>query len=385
MGSDDALALMRELVARPTITGGPNRDLVDDLASRLEALGAAVTIVPGPRPDALNIHAVLGPADVRGGLLLSAHTDVVDVAGQPWAGDPFTLRVEDGRALGRGAADMKGFVASVLAVLGELDPGALVRPLHVCLSCDEELGCKGVGPLLDRLVALGVAPELVLVGEPTELRVVDRHKGKSAARVHVRGAAAHSSVPSEGVNAVIYAARLVVALEGVANRLAAGPADAGYRVPHATVSVGPIRGGVAINIVPDSCTVEVEVRALPEQDPDALLGEIVAVADGLQEEMQAAHPDAGIEFEPLMAYPGLRPGANGALADQLQALTRSPGRAAADFGTEAGLYQQRLGVPVLVCGPGSMAQAHRADEYVTLEQLDRCRALLRALLAMLSV
>jgi len=368
MGPERSLAELARLVAHPTIAGEPNGELVADVAERLERAGAAVSVLPGTRPDAFCLHAVLGPAEAPGGVLLAAHSDVVGVDGQPWTHDPFRLHVEDGRAYGRGTADMKGFLATVLAALDGVEPRRLRRPLHLALSSDEELGCRGVAPLLDALATLPVRPARAVVGEPTELRVVNRHKSKTAVRVHVRGRAAHSSLASTGVNAVAYAARLVNALLALQDELAAGPADPDYAVPYATVGIGPIEGGVAVNIVPDRCRLDVELRTLPDQDPGRLMARIYAEAAALEREMRAVDPESSIAFEPLASYPGLRPARDRAAA------------AAVDFGTEAGLYQQRLGIPVVVCGPGSMSQGHQADEFVALEQLERGEAVIRRLL-----
>lgn len=376
------------LIASPTIAGAPNIDLISGIADELEQRGAFVTVLESPRPDGLNLHAVLGPRDEAGGVMLAAHTDVVDVAGQPWTRDPFALSIDGGRAYGRGSADMKGFIAVALTAIRECDPRRLRAPVHLCLSCDEELGCRGVGPLLDELAERRVRPAGVIIGEPTELRVVNRHKGKAATRIHVRGRAAHSSVATAGINAVVFAARLVVALEELGAELEAGPRDPGYRIPYATLGIGPIHGGVVVNIVPDSCTVDVEVRALPEQDPDALISLIAEVADELSTQMRvlAAAGDAGdgetgISLEPLSTYPGLAAAPDTPFAQRLRELTGGGEAAAADFGTEAGLYQRRLGVPVLVCGPGSMSQAHKADEYVEVAQLERALTLVRAVIA----
>jgi acetylornithine deacetylase len=365
MTSEATLAILARLVAHRTVAGEPNGELVAEVAERLERHGAAVAILPAHRPDASNLHAVLGPSDASGGLLLAAHSDVVAVDGQPWSRDPFALHVEDGRAYGRGTTDMKGFLAAVLAALADLDAGRLRRPLHIALSSDEELGCLGVRPLLDTLAGLPAAPAAAVVGEPTSLRVADRHKGKAAARVHVRGRAAHSSLAPAGVNAVAFTARLVTGLLELQDELAAEARGDGYAVPYATIGIGPIHGGVSVNIVPDHCRLDVEVRALPEQDPEALMARMRARAAPLQAEMRAVHPDAAIEFEPLSSYPGLRPtGEAGVLATGAEPV-------AVDFGTEAGLYQQRLGIPVVVCGPGDMAQGHQADEFIAVEQLSR--------------
>jgi acetylornithine deacetylase len=376
MPPDGTLAVLERLIAYPTVAGRPNGELVAHVAERLERSGARVTIHPAHRDDAENLHAVLGPGDAPGGLLLAAHSDVVAVDGQPWTHDPFALHVEHDRAYGRGAADMKGFLACALTALGEADHRRLRRPLHLALSSDEELGCLGVRPLLDTLAGLPAPPAAAVVGEPTMLRVADRHKGKAAARVHVRGRAVHSSLAPAGVNAVAFAARLVTSLLELQDELAAEARDDGYSVPHATIGIGPIQGGVSVNIVPDRCRLDVEVRALPEQDPEELMARMRARAAPLEAEMRAVHPEAAIGFEPLSSYPGLRPAADPGFAGEV---ARGEPAVAVDFGTEAGLYQQALGIPVVVCGPGDMAQAHQADEFIAVDQLARGTQLVRGL------
>jgi acetylornithine deacetylase len=379
----EAEGLLERLVAFPTVAGRSNRDLVDFVAEHLAGLGVQPTVLEAHRPDAANLHAVIGPPDAPG-LLLSAHTDVVDVEGQAWSADPFILRRADARLYGRGTADMKGFIAAALAVIPQAVGRALRRPLHLALSCDEELGCLGAGPLLDHLERLAAPPAWCLVGEPTGLDAAVRHKGKAAARVHVRGRAAHSSAPPLGVNAVEYAARLIVAISDAARALASRPGDASFSVPTATLSVGPVRGGMALNTVPDACTFDVEARALPGEDPGEVLAGALAGADALAEEMRRVAPEAAIEVEPLAAYPPLAASSDGRPAALVARLAGSEGDVAVDFGTEAGLYQRRLGVPVVVCGPGRMAQAHRPDEYVEADQLSRAEGLLRALVETLA-
>jgi acetylornithine deacetylase len=365
MGAEDLLAA---LVALPTVAGEPNRALVEFLRDTLAGSGAKVTVIPSPRAGAANVLATVGPRDVPG-IVLAAHTDVVAVAGQSWATEPFALVARDGRLHGRGTADMKGFVAAALAVVTGIGDGPLRRPVHLALSCDEELGCRGVGPLLDTLAALP-APRLCVVGEPTMLDVATRHKGKVALRVRVRGRAAHSSAVTRGVNAVEDAARLISALDGV-REVAAGERDDAFDVPHATLSVGRIAGGGPLNVVPDRCTFELELRTLPCQDPEPLLALVRDAARRLR---------AGVAFEELARYPGLAADPAGRPAAELVA-GLAGGRAglAVDFGTEAGLYQERLRAPVVVCGPGSMAHAHGPDEYLEADQLARTEELLRRL------
>jgi acetylornithine deacetylase len=380
MTPDGTLAILERLIAHPTVAGQPNGELVAEVAERLERTGAAVTILPAHRPDARNLHAVLGPSGAPGGLLLAAHSDVVAAEGQPWTHDPFALHIEHGHAYGRGTADMKGFLATALAAMTDVDHRLLRRPLHLALSSDEELGCLGVRPLLDTLTGLSVPPAAAVVGEPTMLRVADRHKGKAAARVHVRGRAVHSSLAPAGVNAVAFASRLITGLLELQHELAAEDQDSAYTVPHATVGIGPICGGVSVNIVPDHCRLDIEVRALPEHEPEQLLDRVRAQAAPLEAAMRAIHPDAAIEFEALASYPGLRPAPNPAFARTVAELTGGAATVAVDFGSEAGLYEQKLGIPVVVCGPGDIAQAHQADEFISVDQLTRGTHLVRSLI-----
>lgn len=370
--------LLAELVAFPTVAGTPNGELIAFAAERLAAAGATVRVSEGARPGARNLHAVLGPAEVPG-LVLSAHTDVVAVEGQDWRRDPFTLHADGGRLYGRGTADMKGFIAAVLAVVAELDAPTLHRPVHVVLSSDEELGCLGIRPLLPALAEAVAGPSLTVVGEPTRLRVVERHKGKLAVRVEVRGRACHSSRAPEGVNAVEYAARLIAGLDPLRDRLARTARDERFAVPHATVSTGPIAGGVALNIVPETCTFELEARLLPGQGPAPVLGAIRASATRLENEMGA---DGGIAVMTTTEYPALGgEGGDPQRAALVAGCAGTKAGGAVDYGTEAGLLEEALGGTVVVCGPGDMAQAHRADEFVEVDQLERDALFLRRLVA----
>lgn len=381
---DATIAWLGRLVGQPTIAGHSNEQLIADVATRLEQLGAAVTVARGVRDDALNLYAVIGPADVGGGVMLCAHTDVVDVAGQPWTRDPFKLELQDGRAYGRGAADMKGFLAAALAVLGDARPHRLRRPLWLALSSDEEIGCVGVRPLLDLLAELPHKPAWALVGEPTSLRVVDRHKGKAAVRVEFEGRAAHSSLPHNGANAVAYAGRLITMILERQEEIAAGERDASFQVPYTTLGIGPIRGGVALNVIPDHCVLDLEVRSVPGEDPDTRVMEIQALCAELEQRLRLEHAQGSVTITPLSGYPGLYARADASVDSQIAATCGSAPRLAVDFGTEAGLYQQRLGIPVIVCGPGSMDDAHGADESVAVEQLSGCAELVSRLLAQLS-
>ena len=384
MAADAATVLLRGLVAHPSIAGGENRALIAQIAERLDDAGATVTVIAGTRPGTQLLHAVLGPADAPDGLLLAAHGDVVDVEGQPWSSDPFTLRSEDGRLYARGATDMKGFIAATLAAMTTARPSSLTAPLHVAISHDEELGCAGVGPLLDLLAeGDGLPAPLagVVVGEPTELRVVDRQKGKAAFDITVHGRAAHSATPSSGVNAVQGAAHLIVALEELERELAFQMTDDAFSTPHATIGVGPIGGGVALNIVPDRCALKVETRVLPGQSLDAVERRVDEVTSRIGRALAAEAPEAGVEVVRVAGYPPLVP--EPAAATFAERVARVAGQGlggAVDFGTEAGLYQQRLGVPVVICGPGSMAQGHIADEFLDVAQLAAGQAFVAGLI-----
>jgi acetylornithine deacetylase len=383
----DLVDVLDSLVSMPTVAGQPNRMLVDYVAARLERCGVECDVIPSyERPDGLNMYACVGPADEPGGILLAAHTDVVPVEGQTWSSDPFRLTSVDQRLYGRGTSDMKSFVAAALCAAETAARRSLRRPLRLAFSTDEELGCAGVASLLDVLDGVSGAPALCVVGEPTRMRIADRHKGKVRFGVDVRGRAVHSAAAPTGVNAVTYAARLVSALDELARGLATFGAEPAFTVPHATLSVGPIRGGLSTNIVPDECRFEFELRYLPGQDPDAMLAGVTDEFEMLQTEMRAIAPEARIEMLELAAYPPLASmGDATALLGSIPPFAESvfsetsASPAAVDFGTEAGLYQQRLGVPTFVCGPGDMARAHRADEYIELDELAAVNGFLTAI------
>lgn len=373
------LEILERLIAQPTVVHTPNIELVADVAERLSAAGAIVEVTPGTRPDAHNLHAVIGPTDVDRAILLSAHTDVVSVEDQPWTRDPFALHVDAGRAYGRGSTDMKGFVAAALSAIEGFDLARLRRPIELALSSDEEAGCVGVRPLLDRLAGRPNRPVCVLVGEPTELRVVNRHKGKAALRITLRGRAAHSGLPHLGVNAVAFAGRLIVKLLEIQDELAAGPHDSAFLVPHSTVGAGPISGGTALNIVPEACRLDVDVRVVPDVDAGDVVRRVRAVCAELESEMRKRAPDCEIHVDQFAGYPGLRASAASRLPEALLALAAA-GMGGVDYGTEGGLYQQHLGVPVFVCGPGSMSDAHGPDESVAIDQLIRAEHMITGLL-----
>jgi acetylornithine deacetylase len=317
----------------------------------------------------------------RAGLVLSGHTDVVPVDGQPWDTDPFRATIRNDRVYGRGTADMKGYLAVALAMTPRFLAADLKAPVHFALSYDEEVGCIGVRGLLEDLAANGIRPAGCIVGEPTSMQVVVAHKGKRAFRCCVRGREAHSSLTPQGVNAIEYAARLVVHVRSIADRLRdAEPRHPGFDVPFTTMQTGTIRGGTAANIVPRECTFEFEFRYLPGADPDALAGEIESYARHvLEPEMKRVAEDAGIELEAREEIPGLEIAEDHRLTELAKALTRNNALGRVAYATEAGLFQQ-AGIPSIICGPGSIVQAHKPNEYVAFEQLAQCEAFLERVL-----
>lgn len=376
----DAAEILATLVAFDTVSDRSNLPLIDWIEEFARRHGAAVTRVSDETGTKAGLWIGLGPLD-RPGYVLSGHSDVVPADGQPWSSDPFRLREEGGRLYGRGTSDMKGFLAVCLALLPEMAAEPLAVPLHIAVSYDEEVGCLGVRPLIARMGELFPKPLGCFVGEPTGMEVVLGHKGKSAARVTFTGRACHSALAPQGVNAVEYAARFIEHVRLMAEGLAReGARDGLYDVPHTTALSSVVRGGSALNIVPDTCSVDFEVRAIGADDAGALTAAAVAYAEGqLVPLMRAADPACGITVEPLIAYPGLDTAPEAAIATLAKRLAGRNAHAKVSYGTEAGLFDA-AGVPSVVIGPGSIARAHRADEYVTRGELDACAGFLRRLI-----
>ncbi|MDK8264321.1 acetylornithine deacetylase [Pseudomonas oryzihabitans] len=375
MNSQD---LLRTLIGFPTVSADSNLALIQHVQGLLEGAGIACRLVLDESGCKANLFASVGPGDVPG-VLLSGHTDVVPVAGQAWTLPPFEGTLKEGRIHGRGACDMKGFVAcAVVALLDAARGEPLKRPLQLALSHDEEIGCVGVRRLLDVLEMAPVRPFLCIVGEPTNMQVALGHKGKAALRAHCHGQEGHSSLAPRHVNAIHLASDLVGALRASQRRLAEeGAHDAAYDIPYTTLHVGRIDGGKALNIVPNLCTLDFEIRHLPADEPASLVAALQETADSLVREAQQTSAKAAIEIETVNAYPGLDTHPSVEAVRFLQTLVE-PGTAQLKvaFGTEGGLFANRLDTPVVVCGPGSIEQAHKPDEYVEISQLEACDALL---------
>ena len=373
-----SIEMIRTLVGFPTVSRDSNLDLIDYLRDRLEPYGAEMRLTYDDERSKANLFATLGEG--AGGVMLSGHTDVVPVEGQPWESDPFALRQADGRLYGRGTADMKSFIACVLAVLPEIVERGLRTPLHLAFSYDEEVGCIGVGRLIADLRRAGIHPRACIVGEPTLMVPVIAHKGKKSYRCTVKGLAGHSAYAPHGVNAVEYAAEAVAFLKGMARRHRdRGPYDKGFDVAHTTVHTGVIQGGTALNVIPHECAFDFEFRHLPGDDPERLLDEFTDyVRSTLEPEMRKVHADAAFHIEPMSGIPMLETSPESEVVALAQELAGVHEIAKVSFGTEASQFQL-AGIPTVVCGPGSIEQAHKPNEFVTLEQVAKCEAFLRRL------
>jgi acetylornithine deacetylase len=372
--------MIKRLVAFDTVSRNPNLALIEFIQGYLAELGVDSELTFDDSRTKANLFATLGPAD-RPGIVLSGHTDVVPVDGQDWQTDPFAVTESDGKLFGRGTADMKSFIAVALALAPEILSSGLKAPIHFAFSYDEEVGCVGVPRLLAALARLPVTPAACIVGEPTEMAVVTGHKGKKSVRCRVRGQACHSALATQGVNAVEIAAELVIRLRRMGRRFRdEGPHDPAFEPSYTTVQAGVITGGTAVNIVPSECVFEFEFRNLPAHDADAMVQELKAYAEReLLAEMHAVSPRAGFDWEEMSAFPGLETADDAKVTEFAKACSGANATAKVSFGTEAGLYHE-AGIPAVVCGPGSIAQAHRANEFIALGQVAACEAFLRRLI-----
>lgn len=385
MNDRSSRALLASLIGFPTVSRDSNLDMIAFIRRYLDELGVESELFYNAERTKANLFATIGPRE-RGGIVLSGHTDVVPVEGQAWTVDAFRLTERDGRLYGRGTADMKGFIASVLAAVPGFVERALKLPVHLAFSYDEEVGCLGVRPMLAELERRAHKPVLCLIGEPTELKPVLGHKGKLAMRCHVKGAPCHSAYAPYGVNAIQYAARMIGRLEQIGEQLAQPEHhDERFDPPFSTVQTGVIKGGRALNIVPAECEFDFEVRALPGFDAHRVADALQNYAEAeLLPKMRAVKSEADIRFQSLSAYPALATSPDSEAARLLALLSGSEEFGTVAFGTEGGLFEQ-AGIPTVVCGPGSMDQGHKPDEFVTVEQLRACDAMLARLADYLSV
>jgi len=376
-------AMIERLIAFNTVSRDSNLGLIEWVRDYLQGFGAKTRLTHDASRKKANLFATLGDSK-KPGLILSGHTDVVPVDGQNWDTDPFAATERDGRLYARGSADMKGFIGIILAqapkFVAALNDNRLEAPLHYALSYDEEVGCLGVRGLIADLEEQGIRPAGCVVGEPTSMQPVIAHKGTHRFRCAVHGREAHSSYVTHGVNAIEYAARLVVFIRQLADRLAQlEQRDYGFTVPYSTLSTGLIQGGIAANVVPKDCVFQFDMRTLPQARPDALYQEIHRYAELLAAEMRGIDPSAGIDLQWVSQTVGLAAAESDAIVQWAMQLSKNPTVGKVSYGTEAGLFQ-KMGVPTVICGPGDIAEAHRPNEFVALDQLAQCESFMDRIL-----
>ncbi|MCA0846698.1 acetylornithine deacetylase [Salipiger thiooxidans] len=371
--------ILAELISFPTVSTDSNLDMMGWMADRLEHHGAKVELFADSSGAKANMFATIGP-DVPGGVVLSGHSDVVPVTDQVWHSSPFALTERNDLLHGRGACDMKGFIAAALAMASPLSETPLKRPVHLCFTHDEEIGCMGARALVPELQRRGYRPRMAIVGEPTDMRIIEGHKGCCEYTCRFHGLEGHGSAPERGVNAVEYAVRYVTRLMSLAETLKTRtPANSRFDPPWTTINVGRLQGGVAHNVIPGLAELDWEMR--PAQQGDAAF-----VKDALQAyvetellpAMRKVNPAARIDTQVIGEVAGLEPMAENAARDLVAQLTGNHDTGVVPFGTEAGLFQE-MGMSVVVCGPGSIAQAHKPDEYVSRDQLSQCLTMLEGI------
>jgi acetylornithine deacetylase len=369
------LELAKHLIAFDTTSRGSNLALIDDVEEMLVTAGGRCRRSYDPSGRKANLFATFGP-DASGGYVLSGHTDVVPVDGQEWSSDPFKAEVRGDKLYGRGTCDMKGFIATALSLLPQIVAAALKRPLHFALSYDEEVGCQGVPVLLNDLKDAGIKPALVIVGEPTLMKVVGAHKSGMVLHTHCHGREGHSSKPHLGANAVMMAGEFVNLLENVCTELR-DDADPRFDPPSTTVQSNMIEGGSAVNILARHALVTWECRALPDRDAGKVIETVRSrAADSILPKYAERASEARFITEIHSSYPGLEMDENSPAVALARELSGENAVEAVAYGTEAGHFQ-RAGIPAVICGPGSIDQAHKADEFVALSELDRCEAFLK--------
>ncbi|HCR86663.1 MULTISPECIES: acetylornithine deacetylase [Psychrobacter] len=385
---NDSIDWLTRLIAFDTVSRHSNLALIDDVKAYCEQLGLTVDLTFNDTKNKANLFVTV-PAgkdadEVNHGLVLSGHTDVVPVDGQDWTSEPFTATIRGDKIFGRGACDMKGFIACALTLLPQAvklsNAGQLRRPLHLALSFDEEVGCLGAPLLLADLKARGITPDYCIVGEPTNMTMVVAHKGIAVYRCRVHGKSAHSSLTAQGVNAISYASRLIGYVDELAQEIShRSDNDALFDVPYSTLSVGTIQGGTATNIVPNLCEFTFDYRNLPHMTQDDILVPIAAKVAELSAQMQARAADTGIELLQEESVPAMTDSDSAELQALIIALTGDDTRHKVAYATEGGQFTNS-GIPTIICGPGSIEQAHKADEYVALSEVARCDEFLQKLL-----
>ncbi|WP_299827496.1 acetylornithine deacetylase [uncultured Roseobacter sp.] len=376
---DRTIEILSDLIAFPTVSSDSNLEMIAYLADRLEAAGAKVDVLSDAVGRKANLFATLGP-EIDGGIVLSGHSDVVPVTDQAWSTDPFKMAERDGRLFGRGTCDMKGFIAATIAMAPVFAKKIQHRPLHFAFTYDEETGCIGAGHLAKELKQRAFRPSVAIIGEPTGMRIIEGHKGCYEYTTRFQGLEGHGSIPDQGVNAVEYAVRYVARLLDLKNELRSkAPPRSRFEPPWTTINVGVLNGGTVHNVIAPKAQVDWEMRPVQVSDATFVKEDLKRYCrEVLLPEMQKTHPDADITTEIIGEVDGLVPVDHNEARQIVSELTGANGADLVSFGTEAGIFQN-LGMDVVVCGPGSIEQAHKADEYLERDQLAQCLKLLERL------
>ena len=363
--------ILDRLIAFPSVVGTPNGEIAGWIKDFTEQYGAKVTVLPGPEGDRVNLFATLGPADVPG-YILSGHMDVVPPNDPTNSRNLFQMQKVGTKLYGRGASDMKGYLAACLAILPGLAGKSLKQPLHLAFSYDEEAGCRGAPHMISRLGELCAKPLGAIIGEPSGLRAICGHKGKAAVRIGVQGRTGHSSRPDQGLNAIHALVEVLNAAVETVHSLTHGPFDPLFDPPYSSLQVGTIKGGQSVNIIPDLCTADLEVRAIAGLTPLEILEPIRLKLERLKD------LGYGIDWKVLSNYPGMSLPMDSDLSLLVQELSGQPPLAAVSYGTEAGLYQM-AGVDAVICGPGDIGHTHKPDEFIETDELEACQRMLEHL------
>lgn len=371
---------LEKLISYNTISTHSNSSLIDAVKEWFQVHQIDSHLIPGPTPDKLNLFATIPASngDTMGGLLLSGHTDVVPVASQIWDSDPFIAREYDGKIFGRGACDMKGFLAVLLALIPTFQKLKLLKPIHFAFTCDEEIGCLGVDYLVDFLEKKGIRPEGCIVGEPSNMEPIVGEKARRLYLFQVRGKAVHSSLAPNGCNAIEYTSRLICYINNLAKYVREnGPFDEDFDFPFTTITTNVINGGTATNIIPGNCEFTLELRYINQFPFENFINQITNfINEELLPEMRHTSSQASIDLELISDAPGFNAIEDTKITTIVRAVTGIKKRSKVSYATESGTFQQAR-IPTLICGPGNIAQAHTPNEFISIEQLELCEKVLQ--------
>ena len=372
MSEKNSIEILKKLVSFDTTSFKSNLDLIKFIENYLNDLNIKSELIYDETKNKANLFTTIGP-NLQGGIVLSGHTDVVPITKQNWTSDPFILTERDDKLFGRGSSDMKGFIAIVLSRISAMAEKKLKKPIHLAFSYDEEIGCVGVHSLLDLIKKKSINPEFCIVGEPTSMEMVIGHKGKHAYDVKVDGLSCHSGQAPNGVNAINYASKLINYIEEInKEKSIKGPFDNDYEIPYSTLHTGLIKGGTILNIVPKLCQFEFEIRHLVEDDPLEIIQRIKQYTEELLiKEMHNISSTTNIEINEKINYPGLNISESISPVKQVKELLGSSSHKKVIYGTEGGLFKRELNLPTIICGPGSIDQAHKPDEFISIQQIEK--------------